>query len=149
MGVYTVNASIKPTFTLAIMKKNCIFFLSFILHLKWISQYRKSYISILLTVCNNVSMKNVIKLKLSIDWHWRSIASSPFRILIVLTNHLIWFTSVTMFLTDRKKQTRSKIDETTFAEIDLLYFSSFIYKKKKKKKITVSLRKTNLQKKLL
>ena len=144
MGVYTVNASIKPTFTLAIMKKNCIFFFSFILRLKWISQYRKSYISILLTVCNNVSMKNVIKLKLSIDWHWRSIASSPFRILIVLTNHLIWFTSVTMFLTDRKKQTRSKIDETTFAEIDLLYFSSFIFKK-----ITVSLRKTNLQKKLL
>ena len=144
MGVYTVNASIKPTFTLAIMKKNSIFFFSFILHLKWISQYRKSYISILLTVCNNVSMKNVIKLKLSIDWHWRSIASSPFRILIVLTNHLIWFTSVTMFLTDRKKQTRSKIDETTFAEIDLLYFSSFIFKK-----ITVSLRKTNLQKKLL
>ena len=36
-----------------------------------------------------------------------------------------------MFLTDRKKQTRSKIDETTFAEIDLLYFSSFIFKKKK------------------
>ena len=38
-----------------------------------------------------------------------------------------------MFLTDRKKQTRSKIDETTFAEIDLLYFSSFIFKKKNKK----------------
>ena len=37
-----------------------------------------------------------------------------------------------MFLTNRKKQTRSKIDETTFAEIDLLYFSSFIFKKKKK-----------------
>ena len=30
MGIYTMNASIKPMFTFAIMKKNCIFFLSFI-----------------------------------------------------------------------------------------------------------------------
>ena len=34
MGIYTVNASIKQTFTLAIMKKDLDFFLSFILHLK-------------------------------------------------------------------------------------------------------------------
>ena len=33
MGIYTVNVSIKPTFTFAIMKKDCIFFLSFILYL--------------------------------------------------------------------------------------------------------------------
>ena len=33
MGIYTVNTSIKPTFTLAIMKKNCNLFLSFVLHL--------------------------------------------------------------------------------------------------------------------
>ena len=33
MGIYTINASIKPRFTFAIMKKNCIFFLSFILYL--------------------------------------------------------------------------------------------------------------------
>ena len=32
-----------------------------------------------------------------------------------------------MFLTERKKQIRNKIDETTFAE--LLYFSSFVFKK--------------------
>ena len=31
MGIYTINVSIKPTFTFAIMKKNCIFFLGFIL----------------------------------------------------------------------------------------------------------------------
>ena len=33
MGSYTVNASIKPTFTFLTMKKDCIFFLSFILYL--------------------------------------------------------------------------------------------------------------------
>ena len=33
MGIYTINASVKPTFTFAIMKKHCIFFLSFILYL--------------------------------------------------------------------------------------------------------------------
>ena len=33
MGIYTVNASIKPTFIFAIMKKDCIFFISFILYL--------------------------------------------------------------------------------------------------------------------
>ena len=33
-----------------------------------------------------------------------------------------------MFLTERKKQIRNKIDETTLA--NLLYFSSFIFKKK-------------------
>ena len=33
MGIYTVNVSIKPTFTFAIKKKDCIFFLSFILYL--------------------------------------------------------------------------------------------------------------------
>ena len=32
-GIYTVNVPIKPTFTFAIMKKDCIFFLSFILYL--------------------------------------------------------------------------------------------------------------------
>ena len=31
-----------------------------------------------------------------------------------------------MFLTERKKQIRNKIDKTTFANIDLLYFSTFI-----------------------
>ena len=31
MGIYTVNASVKPTFT--ITKKDCVFFLSFILYL--------------------------------------------------------------------------------------------------------------------
>ena len=33
MGIYTVNASIKPTFTLANSKKDLNFFLSFILYL--------------------------------------------------------------------------------------------------------------------
>ena len=33
MGIYSVNVSIKPTFTFAIMKKDCIFFLSYILYL--------------------------------------------------------------------------------------------------------------------
>ena len=33
MGIYIVNVSINPTFTFAIMKKDCIFFLSFILYL--------------------------------------------------------------------------------------------------------------------
>ena len=37
-----------------------------------------------------------------------------------------------MFLTERKKQIRNKIDKTTLANIDLLYFSTFIFKKKKK-----------------
>ena len=46
-----------------------------------------------------------------------------------LTNHLIWLTYVTMFLTERKKQIRNKIGKTTFANIDLLYFSTFIFEK--------------------
>ena len=33
MGIYTINVSIKSTFTFAIMKKDCIFFLNFILYL--------------------------------------------------------------------------------------------------------------------
>ena len=33
MAIYTVNASIKPTFTFAFMKKDCIFSLSFIIYL--------------------------------------------------------------------------------------------------------------------
>ena len=33
MGIYTTNASVKPTLTFAIMEKSCIFFLSFILYL--------------------------------------------------------------------------------------------------------------------
>ena len=33
MGVNNVNVSIKATFTFAIMRKDCIFFLSFILYL--------------------------------------------------------------------------------------------------------------------
>ena len=33
MGIYIVNTSIKPTFTFAIVKKDCIFFLSFVLYL--------------------------------------------------------------------------------------------------------------------
>ena len=33
MGIYTLNASIKPMFTFAIMEKDRIFFLSFILYL--------------------------------------------------------------------------------------------------------------------
>ena len=51
-----------------------------------------------------------------------------------------------MFLTERKKQIRNKIDKTTLANIDLLYFSTFIFKKKTN---TVALKKTNLQKTLL
>ena len=39
MGLYTVNASIKPTFTFAVMKKDCIFFLSFILYLNFAKFY--------------------------------------------------------------------------------------------------------------
>ena len=33
MGIYTINVSIKSTFTFAIMKKDCIFFLNFIFYL--------------------------------------------------------------------------------------------------------------------
>ena len=33
MRIYIVNASVKPPFTFAMMKKNCIFLLSFILYL--------------------------------------------------------------------------------------------------------------------
>ena len=39
MGLYTVNASIKPTFTFAVMKKDCIFFLSFISYLNFAKFY--------------------------------------------------------------------------------------------------------------
>ena len=39
MGIYTVNASIMPTFTLAIFKKDRNFFLSFILYLKYIYKF--------------------------------------------------------------------------------------------------------------
>ena len=42
MGVYNVNVSIKATFTFAIMRKDCIFFLSFILYLN----IAKFYVSI-------------------------------------------------------------------------------------------------------
>ena len=37
MGIYTANDAIKPMFTFTIMKKDCIFFLSFIL-------YRRHYL---------------------------------------------------------------------------------------------------------
>ena len=33
MGIYIVYTSIKPTFTFAVVKKDCIFFLSFVLYL--------------------------------------------------------------------------------------------------------------------
>ena len=39
MGLYNVNASIKPTFTFAVMKKDCIFFLSFISYLNFAKFY--------------------------------------------------------------------------------------------------------------
>ena len=43
---------------------------------------------------------------------------------------LVWFTSVTIFSTELKKQIYiwNKIEETTFADIDLFYYFSFIFK---------------------
>ena len=55
-----------------------------------------------------------------------------------LTNHLIWFAFVVIFLTELKKQRWNKIAESTFADSDLFYFSSII-----SKNITVSLKKSN------
>ena len=56
-----------------------------------------------------------------IDWNWDSID-----------------------LTELKKQIWNKIAESTFADSDLFYFSSIIFKN-----ITVSLEKATLQKKML
>ena len=133
-----------------------------------LSIYSKPYIPVLLTVCNNVGTKNVIKLvklvnllnvkllnqvhlsltvvgnliSFNISWlatvcwnDWLTLTFNCFFAIhsgnysFQLTNHLIWLTYVTMFLTERKKQIRNKIDETTFADIDLLYFSALFPKK--------------------
>ena len=40
MGIYTVNASMKPTFTLAIFKRDYDFFFSFILNLNIFADFK-------------------------------------------------------------------------------------------------------------
>ena len=61
-----------------------------------------------------------------------------------LTNHPIWFAFVVFFLTERKKQIWNKIAGSTFADPDLFYFSSIIFKN-----ITVSLKKQLFRKKFI
>ena len=62
--------------------------------------------------------------------------------LFQLTNHFIWFAFVVNFLIELKKQIWNKIAESTFADSDLFYFSSIIFKN-----ITVLLKKQLFRKK--
>ena len=59
-----------------------------------------------------------------IDWHWHSIVSLPSN------QETISFTFLIIFSVESKKQIRNKIEKATFADIDLFYFSSFIFQKK-------------------
>ena len=134
--------------------------------------YSKLYIPILLTVCKNISMKNVTKfiksvkplnvkmlnvnVKLNIlwfllikfyylllaemtDWNWHSIVSfsSNQELLVPVSqsSYLIYF--YYNFFNIAKETNmykhRNKIEETTLPNIDLFYFSSFIFKKITKK----------------
>ena len=100
-----------------------------LLNVKLLSQV---YLS--LTVVGNLISFNITWLATVCLNDWLTLTFNCFAIqsgnyYFPLTNHLIWLTYVAMFLTERKKQIRNKIDKTTFANIDLLNFSSFIFKK--------------------
>ena len=58
--------------------------------------------------------------------------------LFQLTNHLIWFAFAVNFLIELKKQIWNKIAESAFADSELFYFPSIIFKN-----ITVSLKRSN------
>ena len=76
-----------------------------------------------------------------IGWNWDWVVSSLSNQETINSN---WFAFVVIFLTELKKQIWNKIAESTFADSDLFYFSSIIFKN-----ITVSLEKATLQKKML
>ena len=73
-------------------------------------------------------------------------AIQPGEYYFQLTNYLTWFAFITTFFLQswKNKYVWNKIKETTFANIDLFYFSNFIFKK-----ITISFKKVTFQKKML
>ena len=79
IGIYSINASIKPTFNFAIMKKDCIFFLGFILYLNITKFYMhimqsfqlqtflffNLYLFLLILYCPFLELLELLELKLS------------------------------------------------------------------------------------
>ena len=83
-----------------------------------------------------------------INWHWHSVVSSPSnQELLVSINWSFYLIYFCYKFFDRAKETNiyeNKIQDITFADINLPYFSSFIFKKN-----YCFIEEENLQKKLL
>ena len=74
MGIYTVNASIKPTVSLAIFKKDRNFFISFILYLNIFVdfktiQYYKTYTLYYIILYINITsyIPQILQIALTVD----------------------------------------------------------------------------------